>query len=118
MRKLTLELDALKVESFDTTPAGRGGGGTVRGHRWEEAGIDDGTVISGGDPNCGTVGADTCEGCGSGYRTCYTCNDRSCDGNGGCTIIATCLTCTLEVCCGCTRDDSRCDAVAVPVTPY
>ena len=39
MRKLSLELDALAVESFDTTPAARDGRGTVRGNESDESDV-------------------------------------------------------------------------------
>jgi len=38
MKKLSLELDALRVESFETAGAGAGRAGTVRAHSiWAEA---------------------------------------------------------------------------------
>jgi len=50
-RKMTLSLDALQVESFETD-AGRPARGTVRGHD----GVD--AVIASGDISC-----DTCQTC-------------------------------------------------------
>jgi hypothetical protein len=51
MRKLSLDLEKLNVQSFDTTAAARSTRGTVRGH-------DDPTH---GGPNCGDTSiADAC----------------------------------------------------------
>ena len=58
MKKLSLEIEALAVESFDTTAAASGRPGTVRGH--------DDSLIGGGDDPMPTppVEVDAC-----------TCND-------------------------------------------
>ncbi len=69
MKKITLDLDALEVESFETTPAGDN----------EEAG----TVFGYGScPSCPTCGAYTCdatcaESCGQPFTTC-SCPVREC----------------------------------------
>ena len=36
MRKVKLEIDSLRVESFDAAPSGMAGRGTVRGHDYTE----------------------------------------------------------------------------------
>ena len=59
MRKLTLELDNLNVESFDT--GGMGGGGTIRGHDTIE------TEWCTGYPDCGV----SKPGCQTPHHTCY-----------------------------------------------
>lgn len=98
MRKLTLALDALRVESFAT---GTGGGrGTVRGNRADAA---DGAVIRASDPwtcagdpvSCGGSCDATCS------RSCAETCDRSCDGtcHGG-----SCGTCLFVTCGGCTSE--------------
>ncbi|HEX6908873.1 MAG TPA: hypothetical protein VF142_00680 [Longimicrobium sp.] len=91
MRELTLDLDALCVESFHTgTGAGRG---TVRGNQANALGVtrESDPWTGAGDPlSCGGSCDPTCEG---------TC-DRSCNG--------TCAggsrdTCLYVTCGGCTR---------------
>ena len=88
MPKLTLDLDALRVDSFDTSPAGARKGGTVRGHAdadgWVEAQEPEKTPVS-----------------VQGYASCdadvFTCGDSCTD---RChTFPATCMTCTLDICC-------------------
>ncbi len=80
MSKLKLELDALRVESFETAPAGRGAG-TVHGNQLETE-ISD-IVIVGTDirVDCGSW----IDRCPSGTGTCEdTCNE-SCWGTCGST---------------------------------
>ena len=88
MPKLTLDLDALRVDSFDTSPAGVRRAGTVRAHAdtdpQAEAEEIEKTPMSvpcyvSRDPDKFTCG-DTCT------DRCYT-------------LPATCMTCTLDVCC-------------------
>jgi hypothetical protein len=77
--KLTLDLDALVVESFDTDPRGGGGGGTVFGHNnTVQEPVD---VIE--------TAAQTCQ-CGTGGCTAQTaCGQAGC-GGGGASGFATC----------------------------
>lgn len=73
MKKLTLDLDALRVETFDTSPTSRGQRGTVKGHA--------------SDRNCPTYDYPTLEqSCmlGSCHGSCDSC-DYSCM-PGDCTI--------------------------------
>ncbi len=61
MAKIRLDLEALEIESFDTTDAHAEGRGTVRGHMTERV----------------TICQDSCEG------TCYThCWGGDCDSDG------------------------------------
>jgi hypothetical protein len=80
MRKLTLRLDDLSVESFDTS--------VVREEK--------GTVF--GEQQCTCQTACTCPGCDTCDATCrYTCDDRTCDGQ--LTCDPTCaFTCGYESC--------------------
>lgn len=98
MRKLTLSLDALCVESFDT---GAGAGrGTVRGNFVD---ADAGGVIRESDPwtcpgdpvSCGGSCDATCG------RSCDATCDRSCNGTcqGG-----SCDTCLFVTCGGCASE--------------
>lgn len=96
MRKLTLDLDALCVESFDTgTGAGRG---TVRGNLAEAGAIgvirESDPWTCAGDPlSCGGSCDPTCN------RSCEGTCDRSC--NGTCAGDS-CDTCLFVTCGGCT----------------
>jgi hypothetical protein len=65
MRKLTLSLDALSVESFDTTPLAREKGGTVHGHACD------------------------CSCCCGTNETCRTCDESACNT----CIFVSCGTC-------------------------
>ncbi len=84
MKKLKLDLDDLKVESFETTPAdSRRGGGTLFGYT--AAPSDCNTCeLAGGLTNqtCGNTCAHTCFGITCG-NTCAgnTCDDNTCAGN-------------------------------------
>lgn len=87
MPKLTLDLDALWVDSFEVSPAGARTGGTVRGHAdafWAQGREHVKTELS-------VQGYKSCDpdvlSCGD------TCGDR-CH-----TLPATCMTCTLDICC-------------------
>jgi hypothetical protein len=62
MQKLALNLDDLRVQSFDTMPAARGGRGTVRAHESE------------------TYDELACSDACSLVATCYTCDtcDQAC----------------------------------------
>lgn len=71
MRKLTLKLDNLNVESFDT--GGIGGSGTVRGHDTIE------TEWCTGYPDCG-VSKPQCQ---TPHHTCY----GTCGCSEGCTQL-------------------------------
>lgn len=86
MRKLALEIDALRVESF-ATGGERGADGTVRGHRLEAA-TDDKTpfvtetiphTYCGDSCDCGGTQDDTCRSC-AGNHTCGSCLPEFCDG--------------------------------------
>ena len=73
MRKLTLKLDALKVDTFQVTPGAEPSRGTVRGHdvsEWPWACYtgSDCTVMncSGDCASNGCVTAETCAGGGPG----------------------------------------------------
>ncbi len=79
MKKLSLSLDALRVESFDTTAAEPKPKGTVFAEQC--------TCYT----NC------TCPGCPTCYNTCeYTCDDNTCItcvntcANSGCTQYQPC----------------------------
>jgi hypothetical protein len=69
MGTLKLKLDDLAVESFRTTPSGRGTG-TVWGYESDEPPFN--TV--GDIPSC-----DSCD-CASNQATCDTCQGPNCDG--------------------------------------
>lgn len=68
MRKLHLSLDALQVQSFQTTPVLRNAGGTVDAHETFESVCRCDTGTGGG----GTTGY-TCGGCDTPG---FTCEDR------------------------------------------
>ena len=83
MPKLTLVLDALRVESFETSPADARRGGTVHAHGWADQ-----------EPVKTQVSVQGYASCDPDVFTCGdTCGDR-CH-----TLPATCMTCTLDVCC-------------------
>ena len=93
MHKLSLYLDDLRVESFDTLPAAAGLRRTVRGHQ-ESVDSCEGNRTCGGedcnapagsddDPSCKDVtfcGGFTCNGGQSCDTECtdHTCNDPTC----------------------------------------
>jgi hypothetical protein len=91
VKKLSLDLDELAVESFDPSPSLHNQRGTVKG----QSGFYE-TCWSCDDPACGHPTWDTC------YETCYTCDtcamscaDYTCN-----TCHFTCNTCdfTCEDC--------------------
>lgn len=111
MKKLTLDLDALAVQAFDTTPGTRGGAGTVVARIGQTDGrdclsdylpcaTDDCTVSCGGtcDYSCNGTCAASCNG------TCaVSCNGScaaSCGGtcNLSCNTCWTCDSCNYEIC--------------------
>ncbi len=67
MKKITLDLDALEVESFETTPAGAD----------EEAGTVFGYYSCPGITCAYTCGATCAESCGQPFTTC-SCPVREC----------------------------------------
>ena len=69
MKKVTLSLDALQVESFETTAARRAARGTVRGH------ADTVAAIAGEEREEGPAPASNDISC----ETCQTCDDSQCD---------------------------------------
>jgi len=87
MPKLMLDPDALRVDSFETLVHGSAYGRTVRGHAdafWAEA----------QEPVKTQVSVQGYASCDADVFTCGdTCGDR-CH-----TLPATCMTCTLDVCC-------------------
>lgn len=89
MKKLNLNLEDLRVESFDTLPAPQGEKGTVQGYGTPplvscgETACDD-TCFGTCEQSCnGTCEGDTCEG------TCY----NSCGGTCSASCGGTCNTC-------------------------
>lgn len=84
--RFRLELDALRVESFDTAPPGRGGG-TVRGHEYDafESQAVEAVVRTDVRVDCGSW----IDACPSRAGTCDTCKE-SC--------LGTCSTCDAEAC--------------------
>ena len=78
MRKLRLDPDALRVESFAPASDGRDGRGTVRGHSYPNGCFPP----PDSDPMQDTCGYNTCAG-NSCWQSCngYTC--LGCDGGGG-----------------------------------
>jgi hypothetical protein len=105
MGKLKLNLDDLKVKSFDTSPPAIGSAGTVRGQTINDSGCTD---------CCGTAGygcqsGDGCTGgsitdygsCGESCNgTCNTCYDLTCEV--GCPTAA--IECTAYNTCYCAND--------------
>ncbi|HEX6747645.1 MAG TPA: hypothetical protein VF092_10180 [Longimicrobium sp.] len=109
MRKLTLQLESLAVQSFDTTPASSNRG-TVRGagdtepYSYETCAPD---ATCGGTcpPECGSDGWGGCGGTAGGCQytqqpTCYgtACDTWCCTPNTACGEYATCghVTCAFE----------------------
>jgi hypothetical protein len=79
MRKLSLELDELKVESF-ATGAAEPGGGTVRGRETGPDTCDD-TCASGAETcgSCDPYASDCFETCGrSCFGSCWSCDAHVC----------------------------------------
>ena len=88
MPKLTLDLDALRVDSFEASPAEAQMGGTVRGHADAfQAEAQDPVKTPPASVPCYVSHDADAFTCGS------TCTEP-CH-----TLPATCMTCTLEVCC-------------------
>jgi hypothetical protein len=90
MRKLSLDLDALSVESFDPAPPARSSRGTVHGHAtWHHQGC---TMYV----PCNPISTPT-------YTEDYTCDDptcyQSCDVSCGGTCNVTCTCETAYVTC-------------------
>lgn len=87
MSKLTLDLDALRVDTFETLSVGGRRDGTVHGHAdafWAEAREPVKTQV-------------TVHGYASDDADVFTCGDTCTD---RChTLPATCMTCTLDICC-------------------
>ena len=102
MRKLTLDVDSLVVDSFGTDPA-RLEGGTVFGQASGRTCYTD--CVGGTCPNCNPSSIALCMtgGCASGrdvdtcYETCSTCVD-SCNGIRSC--LNTCVQTCWESCVG------------------
>jgi hypothetical protein len=98
MKKLRLELDELRVDTFSTSGATSGEGGTVRGYN-----VTRGPSY---DEPCEPIGPDYTEGCpphtqgatcaASCYGTCY----NSCYGS----CYNTCYTCWQNTCANATCD--------------
>ena len=82
MRKLRLDVHALRVESFEASARGRAAAGTVRGN-------------ASGVETCGPVTycADTCYCANTSPRpSCDDCSWKECSGDDSC-AITNCLTC-------------------------
>lgn len=76
-KKLSLELEALAVSSFDTSPQGAERAGTVRGFASEGDDIPQPTPPVYYDDKCTCAGSCPCPSayyyCGDGYHTLYSC---------------------------------------------
>lgn len=79
MKKLSLDLNALAVESFDTTTLGAGARGTVRGNADTVPAAGEEAILS----CCPSQCASACP------TQCATCGGPSCEAT-----CKTCLTCT------------------------
>lgn len=114
MRKLRLDMDELRVESFDTTAAGGARRGTVRGNADGVASAEPDTCQSqdaqcSDDSNCAQSCPWTCAGdpvsCGGSCEgSCHTCPDtcgRTC---GETCDYVSCDTCLFYTCGGCTTE--------------
>ena len=88
MRKIHLDPDALKVESFVTAPA-RGGGGTVRGHACSVPVPQEPDPRDGGNGDGGS--GDTCA------QSCWNTCAASCNGTCHLSCNATCYDYTCNV---------------------
>ena len=84
MKKLTLDLDALTVDSFDVSPADRDSRGTVKGHDSDENDTwavwcrQPSGITQGQSCLIGTCGA-SCQTCG--YSCGGTCSNPTCFGD-------------------------------------
>lgn len=87
MPKLMLDPDALRVDSFETSSTGARTGGTVRGHA-------DVFRAEAQEPGKTQVNV---QGYASYDADVFTCGDTC--GDRCHTLPATCMTCTLEICC-------------------
>ena len=68
MKKLTLNLDSLQVQSFETAAAQMARLGTVNGLEKKKTGID--------DTNCSAIDAcASARGCTEIFETCYNCEE-------------------------------------------
>jgi hypothetical protein len=81
MRKIKLETDALRVETFDVTPEIARWGGTVAGAERFAPATDDTRK-----PDCDVSGSPTCGYSNCGDNTCGTCDDASWCGN-SCVLV-------------------------------
>jgi hypothetical protein len=89
MRKLTLNLDSLAVQSFETTPADAAGRGTVLGRA---AAGPEPTRDCSMDPNCVYTDQASCKGTCDYNETCYD----SCYGSCGSCIVSCPGTCAAS----------------------
>lgn len=92
MKKLSLKLDELAVESFETASA-QAPRGTVEGQGFTDQGCvtDEYQSCGGSCPYVGTCGENTCQG--TCRASCYgTCDGNTCEGScgGGDTCYFTC----------------------------
>lgn len=83
MPKLKLELEGIRVESFDTAPGGARGG-TVAGHERETFSCPPATAALTCDPSCNVCGGggtlNTCVSCElTCAATCGSCNPITCN---------------------------------------
>lgn len=98
MRKLRLDMDDLRVESFETS-AGESGAGTVRGHELTVNRVTDRTSTSCGQVICDRQTVQTCVSCGDGCSvTCFTCPGQATLCDFTCEGEASCATVCVETC--------------------
>ena len=96
MKKLRLDIEAVQVESFPTSPYPNGAAGTVQGRAGQAAshgaGLDGCTVAGcSGDGTCSwDIGCsvDNCSDVCTGYPGCS--DDGNCSREPGCTGLAVC----------------------------
>jgi hypothetical protein len=89
MNKLSLSLDQLRVESFDTTPGNGEGRGTV----FSEQCTCETACSCPGCPTCYFAGnGNTCEHTCAYEYTCDTCQETCANGPTGCTGNDICMT--------------------------
>lgn len=108
MRKLTLDLDQISVESFDTMAPGRRARGTVQGQEYTINPCDtvipptqNGAVSGCWGTGCDNSGGDNCGGLGTHtdpYGDCVTYTQGNDE---------TCINCTARVA-ACTEDPAFC----------
>jgi hypothetical protein len=90
MKKLTLDLDVLQVQSFETASERAAEFGTVHGQEKKKTGMED-TNCSAIDACASALGCtqlETCFGCEETY-TCESYND-ACPSSRGCTSLFPC----------------------------